>query len=147
MTISAIIVIINAEMAFSRAAIIIIIIANITDDEAFMALCWPRLKHRHGNRWQKRAQSLLNYSVKPFWPNGAWMLRCGKSQAETDESRRRSGTQMETGAETDEIKYLKKEEKEERNQRLVALQVHWCRRPCWRAQRWIVWDNDSDSPT
>lgn len=49
-----------------------------------------------------------------------------KSQAETDESRRRSGTQMETGAETDEIKYLKKEEKEERNQRLVVLQIHWC---------------------
>lgn len=39
--------------------------------------------------------------------------RCAvaKSQAETDESQRRSGTQMETGAETDEIKYLKKEKK------------------------------------
>lgn len=145
MTISAIIVIINAEMAFSRVAIIIIIIANITDDEAFMALCWPRLKHRHGNRWQKRAQSLLNYSIKPFWPNGAWMLRCGKVPSRDG---RESGTEWDTdGAETDEIKYLKKEEKEERNQRLVVLRIHWCRHPCWRAQRWIVWDNDSDSPT
>lgn len=65
-----------------------------------------------------------------------------KSQAETDESRGRSGTQMETGAETDEIKYLKKKEKEaekeERNRRLAVLRIHWCRRPCRRAQRWIV---------
>lgn len=44
-----------------------------------------------------------------------------KSQAERDESRRRSGTQMETGAETDEIKYLKKKKKKRREARGL-----WC---------------------
>lgn len=67
MTVRAIIVIADAEMTFSRAATIIIIIANITDDEAFMALCWPRLRHRHGNRRQGKSTASLSVSVFSFF--------------------------------------------------------------------------------
>lgn len=59
-----------------ESTIIIITIANIADNEVFMASCWPWLRYRHGNSWQKKSIALLNYSLKLFWPNGAWTLHC-----------------------------------------------------------------------
>lgn len=105
------IAIIITGMAFQESAIIIIIIANINWWWGVRGLSLALTKVSPWKQMTEKSTALSNYSMKLFWPNGAWMLLCLRrvrdQQCETyrggtDESQGRRGrdTDSKKAAET-----------------------------------------------